>query len=540
MGKVSLGGKTQEQAISALQFLRADDPEIAIKENSTNQIYKIKASDIALYYDTEDILKTAVAVGRSGNFIRDSIIKISLIFKKTLVEPTFFYNPDLLKDQIENIKNKFNSPSHNAYFYILNNDIAIEKEQTGKKLDDGKLKSLILKSFLSLNFPVIDAPMENFNPQIGIADLTPLQGQARSIVFSNPVLTYNKLNFYLKPEDILRALTPKSNGLVKLDFDNAVLEKNLAKITNQIDTKIRGAVVLDPKGIILEFRPITPGRTADSKLLAVMLSKALLAKEIEKEPIQIPVKEIPLLDDPKSYGIRELLGEGKSKFSGSISSRIHNIALASDNIKGALVAPSDTFSFNKSVGDIDAEHGFTSAYIISKGRTVLGEGGGVCQVSTTLFRAVLNSGLAVVSRTAHAYRVGYYEQDSPPGFDATIYQPTVDFKFKNDTEKCILIDTEVDEKNLAMSFKIYGTSDGRKVQITVPEISSQTSPPETAYEQTDTLMVGEKKQVDWSAWGAVVKFGRTVTLDNKILSDDKFSSIYRPWRAVYLVGTKEP
>ena len=131
-----------------------------------------------------------------------------------------------------------------------------------------------------------------------------------------------------------------------------------------------------------------------------------------------------------------------------------------------MVEPGGTFSFVEAIGPINRANGFTAAKIISGGRTILGDGGGVCQVSTTIFRAALNSGLPIVERNAHSYRVSYYEQDAPPGLDATIYSPSVDLKFQNDTDSYILVASEYNQENATLKYTIYGQSDGRVVEVT--------------------------------------------------------------------------
>jgi vancomycin resistance protein YoaR len=534
-----IGNKTVKQVQESLLFLKQVDPEIILKDEKTNESYKFKLSNIGFYYNVDAVTTEAVGFGKEGNIFSTSKELLIQLFREQTLGLKNSYNSDLLDDQIEKIKERFNKPSHNAYFYLKGSNVEIEKEQKGSRVNSEKLKSQIAKSFYSFDFSPKVVPMEEFNPQILSADIEPLKSQAKNMVFSNPVLTYQKNKYNLKPEDIIKSIHSKNTGSVKLDLDQKIFSKILSLLTEKINTAPKGIVETTENEQAIQFTPTTPGITADIPKLASILTSALLSDDPSKIIVEIPTKEIPIIENKDYYGIKELLGKGESKFSGSISSRIHNIGLASSIIDGMLIAPGEPFSFNEAVGPIDSDHGFSSAYIISKGRTVLGEGGGICQVSTTLFRAVLNAGLEIISRTPHAYRVGYYEQDSPPGLDATIFQPTVDFKFKNDTKSYVLIDTEVDEKNLAMSFKIYGTSDGRTVTMTTPEIFSQTPPPEPSYEETDTLALGEKRQVDWSAWGATVKFSRIVSREDKTLWEDSFVSNYRPWRAVYLVGTRE-
>lgn len=239
-----------------------------------------------------------------------------------------------------------------------------------------------------------------------------------------------------------------------------------------------------------------------------------------------------------TFGIIEEIGKGTSLFQHSIPNRIHNVKVASTKINGILVKPGEEFSFVKYLGDVSKATGYASAYIIQNGRTVLGDGGGVCQVSTTLFRAALNAGLPITERHAHAYRVSYYEEDSPAGLDATVFYPSVDLKFKNDTGNYILVQSEVDPVELRLTYTLYGKKDGREVSITKPTITGYSPPPAPLYQDDPSIPKGTTKQVDWSASGATSVFFRTVKdSKGKILIDEKFVSRYAPWKAVFLVGT---
>ncbi len=170
---------------------------------------------------------------------------------------------------------------------------------------------------------------------------------------------------------------------------------------------------------------------------------------------------------------------------------------------------------------------------------MLGDGGGVCQVSTTFFRAILNAGFPVVERNAHAYRVHYYEDDLGPGIDAAIYSPNIDLKFKNDSGHHILIQSSVNDAAEQVTFEFYGTSDGRVATISKPVILSQSPAPETLYQDDPTLPQGELRQVDFSAPGAKVYFTYSVMKEGKQIISDKFVSNYRPWQAIFLRGTKQ-
>ncbi|GIW61328.1 MAG: hypothetical protein KatS3mg089_0180 [Patescibacteria group bacterium] len=323
-------------------------------------------------------------------------------------------------------------------------------------------------------------------------------------------------------------------------------EKEVSSFINQfqkiIDSDPINARFIFENGRVTEFQTAKDGKKVDVAKLKEILVREVTSSTKETLIISVPIITIKpevTNEEANNLGIVEKIGEGRSHFAGSIANRIYNITLAATRLNGILIKPGEVFSFNKALGDVSVFTGYKQAYVIQNGRTVLGDGGGVCQVSTTLFRAILNAGLPVIERNQHAYRVSYYEQDSGPGIDAAIYTPTLDLKFKNDTENYILLQAHVNPDQYELTFELYGTKDGREVFIGKPVIVSQSPAPEPLYQDDPTLPKGVIKQIDWAAAGAVVYFTRQVRRNGKIIIDEKFTSHYRPWQAVYLRGTKE-
>ncbi|HFC36249.1 MAG TPA: hypothetical protein ENJ49_01075 [Candidatus Moranbacteria bacterium] len=174
--------------------------------------------------------------------------------------------------------------------------------------------------------------------------------------------------------------------------------------------------------------------------------------------------------DANRLGIKTLIGEGKSNFSGSTRSRIHNIQVAVSRFNGLLIKPGEEFSFVQNLGPVDGKHGYKPELVIKNNVTTPEFGGGICQVSTTVFRAAVYSGLKITARKNHAYPVHYY---NPQGFDATVYIPRPDLKFINNTPGYILIQAHIDLEKKELTFDFYGTDDGRKVEIDGPHIISR-------------------------------------------------------------------
>lgn len=328
-------------------------------------------------------------------------------------------------------------------------------------------------------------------------------------------------------------------------YSEKKLLETLSPFIEKINKDPIDALFTFQDGKVTAFRPSENGQEVDiNKIKSILDSKfsTLFSTNESNIFIYIPIKTIQpkiTTDRVNNLGIKELIGEGTSLFQHSIPGRIFNINLASSRMNGLLVAPNEEFSFDKALGDVSSFTGYKQAYVIQNGKTVLGDGGGVCQVSTTFFRSLLNAGLPITERHAHSYRVGYYEQDSPPGLDATIYVPTVDLKFKNDTGNYILIQTQIDEDLQELSFFLYGTRDDRVVEISKPVVTNIVPPPEDVYQDDPNLPKGTIKQIDYKAEGSRVSFTRKVAKNGKEIISDKFTSNYSPWRSVYLRGTKE-
>lgn len=331
----------------------------------------------------------------------------------------------------------------------------------------------------------------------------------------------------------------------KIRYDLNKVESFLESSEDIYNIPAKDALFTFENGRVTSFRKDEFGKQIRSEKFVSDFHKEIQEIENGKKNVLVELENEPLkpkitLAESNNFGIEEFIGKGVSDYSHSIASRIHNVILAASKFDGVIIPKDSEFSFNEIIGDISAQTGYQQAYVIKNGRTVLGDGGGVCQVSTTMFRAALNTGLPITDRNAHAYRVSYYENDSEPGFDATIFSPTVDLKFKNDTGAAILIQTEVDKAKNILTFNFYGKKDARVISISEGRLGGVVPPPEPLYEDDPTLEKGVVKQVDFASWGANASFDYKVTgEDGKIIQEKTFYSNYRPWRAVFLRGTKE-
>lgn len=362
----------------------------------------------------------------------------------------------------------------------------------------------------------------------------------------------------------LQALVDQGNKLmrpmtVKLESTNRVGSLSALQLANLYWVKPEG-IVLDDKTITAAFKSVSsqigePARNAryvwqggkyvkaaekqgevvDDVAGLAAFKKAITDPSVKTMLLPSKVSQPSLtlanLPDPSTM---KLIATGVSTYYHSSPERRTNVANAAAKIDGAVVGTGEVFSFLNSLGGITPSNGFVGGLIISGGRTVDGLGGGVCQVSTTTFRAMYQAGLPVVERNQHSYRVGYYEPQV--GFEAAVYDPGVDLKFKNDTGGPIMIKTTNYPRASKLVVEVWGTvKPQRSVYVSPAVILSRTPHPPAKYVVSSKLRAGQVNQVDWAQDGYNLYITRTIK-DGSGTRSDRTSTFYKPWQAVFEVA----
>lgn len=478
----------------------------------------------------------------------NSTSTISNIFSLTAVDKLFFFKPktyylsvnyqaDLLNQVIKDIQSKVDKPFIPPQIEVdSNGNLSIIDGALGQSLNQAQFIEDLIYRLSYLDSTPISVSLNSLG-QLPTADQTQaLLAQAEKLKGKQIILNIPNTDPYTITDLTLMSW---------LNFNSVLDQPKLIKFIDELNQSLRtdpvDAVFQFEEGKVSQFRSSQPGRFIDSPALVTSLTnsvKSLLADQAVS-PLDIPFQFIdPVIrnEDANNLGIKELLGRGESSFSHSSAIRNKNIKRGAEVVNFVLVPPGETFSFNKNLGDVSTENGYYMAYIIREGRTELDVGGGICQVSTTMFRAALNAGLPITERRPHAYRVSYYEEGSDPGFDATIFLPSPDLKFENDTDHHILIQSFYDGDNKKLAYEIYGTSDGRTVTIDNYRKWDYSQPPPDKYIDDPTLAPGQVIQIENRIPGLKTAFDWTVTKDGQILHQQTFNSSYTPWAAVFRRG----
>ncbi len=539
---LDLGGKTKVQAEEILKKTTLEQKEI-LQFNFEDQSWKVKLANLNFKYLPYKTVEKAFGIGRSSNLIKNLCQQGYSLVRGVNLKFDYQIHQGLLETVIATISAQVNTPAipPSIQFEEENNQtlVKIQKGESGKQLETEKLKQELDQKLSNLSEPVIELPMKQLLPDISQEQIEVVKNRAEKLLGKTINLSYQKSSWQLEQAELINFLSFSD------EYDQEKIASFSAQLSLSVDRPPQNALFKFSNGRVIEFKPAKEGQTLNRQQTQDSIGQALESLE-KTEATKINIDLSVQLTEPKianeevnALGIKELIGRGESWFRGSITSRLHNIKLASTSINGLLVAPGEIFSLNNALGDVSEQTGYQKAWIIKEGRTVLGDGGGVCQVSTTLFRAILNAGLPVIERRAHAYRVSYYEQNYQVGVDATVFAPSPDLKFKNDTPGHILIQTDIDPVNMKATYTFYGTSDGRQAYISPSRIWDQVPPPPDLYQDDPTLPVGTVKQIDWAAWGAKTAFDWKVIRGNEVLQEKTFYSNYQPWQAVFLRGTKQ-
>jgi len=506
-------------------------------------------AELGMVFDPSSSARTAYELGRSGGLFGALSGQVRAGGAGVKVAPVIVFDQRVAFQYLSQIAAQINQPAKEASLVLEGTNVVAEPGQVGREL---KMEATLiylgaqLQTFADGEVPLV---VQEVQPQI--LDVAAQADTARQILSQPltlviPNAAQNDAGPYVYTQEIIANMlgVQRVDGGVQVVLDQKGLRDMLVPIKNNVDRQPSDAKFIfnDETRQLDVMQESKVGRAMDIEGSIKAINDALLRGE---HTVALVVNEaqprVPASATAQELGITQLIWAETSYFYGSSAERMQNIQAAAERFHGVLVAPGETFSMGATMGDVSLDNGFAEALIIYGGRTIKGVGGGVCQVSTTLFRAVFNAGYPVVERTPHAYRVSYYEQTASggvdprlAGLDATVYFPLVDFKFTNDTPYWILMETYMGSASL--TWKIYSTSDGRTVSWDTTGVTGVVPAPSPLFEENPELRKNEMKQVDWAANGADVTVTRTVMRGGAVLFQDQFTTHYQPWQAICQYG----
>ena len=525
------------------------------------RVWVVTPAQMGMAFDASSTAQVAYRLGRSDGLFTSLDGQLRARSSGVEVSPVILFDQRVAHQYLQALSVEINQPLMEASLKVEGTEILAIPGQMGRALDVES--TLIFLSAQMQTFRDGELPLVIHDQQPEIIDVSAQTEIARGVL-SQPLRLYiaNATEGDAGPWIydsqvianmlIVQRAENSSGAEIQVALDNAKLREILIGVQPQVDRGAQNARFYfdDASRQLVLIQSATIGRALDVEASIIAINDALLQGE-HNVALQV-VEDQPKVTDISTaaeLGITELVSSETSFFYGSSAERIQNIQAAASRFHGLLIAPGETFSMGDALGDVSLDNGFAEALIIYGGRTIKGVGGGVCQVSTTLFRTVFFGGFPVVERYSHAYRVSYYEQSysggidpNLAGLDATVYFPLVDFKFTNDTPYWLLMETYLNVEGRSLTWKMYSTSDGRSVTWTTTGPQNITPPPKPLFQENDELKAGQIRQVDWAANGADVVVSRTISKNGAVYFSDQFKTHYDPWQAICEVapGTEEP
>ncbi|MBU0648781.1 VanW family protein [Patescibacteria group bacterium] len=558
MGVLDLGGLTRDQAREKLIQeaggllengfkISYDGTEFRLKTNIDNPTNPELNQELIIF-DFDEMADQAMSQGRGSSWWKNihaqtlaKTFGISLAAEYQIEEAAV---EKIIKQEFK----KFDSPAQDAQIIISFSegssepDFTAEPEQAGQTLDYDAALAEIERQLLFLDAADITLAMSHEEPRIVLAEAQAKVDEIKDIMELAPVTLnyatdFEKFSWQFSDEDFATWLSLEKDeaGGVNIAFSREPVQTTLAEIGQKIEVEPRDAKFKMENGRVIEFVGSRDGIAIDWEATLDNFETRILTEGESDAEIKVAVSEPEVtIGDLNNLGIKELIGVGRSDFGGSPANRRHNIRVGSDMLHGLLIEPDEEFTTIGNLAPVTAASGYLPELVIKENKTIPEYGGGLCQIGTTMFRVAISAGLPITERQPHSYRVVYYE---PAGKDAAVYEMHPDVRFINDTGNHILIQTHIQGDDLI--FEFWGTNDGREAYQSDSRIYNITSPPPLKEVETLDLAPGEKKCTEGAHAGADAEFDYKVTYADGRIEEETFSSHYRAWGAVCLIGVEE-
>jgi len=528
---VDVGGLTPDAAKRGLERRSRALAETSVTFTADRHAWRVKPNQIGLSVNWGSAVATALREGNGPVPVRGFLRLGMRLFGEDVTPAAQAYDA-ALKFEIDRFAAALDRPHHEAALVLKGQTPVIVPAQSGRILDREAAARAVVQALASLTRPAhVSLPVHVDPPRVTESDLQPAAAQVRTALSAAVRLAIGPTRYRLPRYRIAELLDLPSNGRRDLHIGGKGADAFFVRLQKVIDRDPRDAdfaVTTHSVHVV----PAEAGRAVNVPATAAKILRAALSPVNRLAPLVVEHTPPKLTTAAaKAMAIKVLVSSYTTIYGGD-PNRIHNVQLVAHLIDRHLIAPGEEFSFNKTTGERNAAKGFLEAPVIINGELGTGLGGGVCQVSTTVFNAAYEAGVKITARTNHALYIPHY----PLGRDATVNYPDTDLRFVNDTGHWLLLRTFVGSSSLTVS--LYGTSPHRKVvSQTSPLVETGPAPVKTT--KDSTLFVGQKV-VDQSGSPYLATSNERKVYDagGKLLYDDTWSSHYRGEYELVRVGTK--
>ena len=543
VGGVDLSDMTREQGEATLRTSLASLERHAVTYTFDDREWAFSLEQLGISIDYAAMLDAAWALGRDDGVVRRYAILLDQA-------PDWHAPIAIVRDGapldavFASIAGEIDTPMRNARLIRRGGEIDVLADVTGARLDTERaladtVAAVTTGKTTRLGLLTIPVP-----PEVTTADLEGAKEDAIILIGSPITVTLGDRAWEIGTEQLTAALVIPKGGNAAID--PARLDVVLDQIAEETYVGPTNAALEWADGSLRAVQNDVSGSEVDRATFESSVVAA--ATTAEGRSVTLPMTSIPAeirTDNLPELGIVGLISSGSSSFAGSSPMRAENVQVAARNISGALVRPGENLSFNDALGAISVENGYVEGKIIQGDWTASDLGGGVCQVSTTVFRAALYAGFRFDEWNHHSWRLAFYEADgSPPGLDAAIYQPNTpeewekDLIFTNPFDSWMLLQMVVEGETVTA--QLYGASSPYTVEVGAPVIGPPVPPGPPVTRVKPELPQGTRNMVNTASPGYTVQVSRRVLEGGAVISEGVFESVYRAQPEVWEVGPGTP
>lgn len=512
-----------------------------------DQTWQPTAEDLGLEFNFRDAVSQAYNSGR-GQGLFDDIQSVFAIWQNGLELPLQARaDQNKVQAYVRQISAELERPPVDATLSLAGTEIKTTPMQIGRQVDVDQTVREASEALLTLSPQIVVVRSRELEPRLKDPAVADAQARLSKLLNGDFTLNVDKKTYTWSPSelalmlDIARVTQNKDNDQIAIGFNRLQVERRLTKITDEIG---RGSV--NPRvdwngGKLRIFKPGQTGLRLDQD----SARKIIYGWQGDERTVVLPVNVVqPQVTEANlnSLGINELISVGKSDFTGSAQYRITNIGVGMQKFHGILLAPGEEFSFNENVGSIDAANGFVVGSAIVNNRVQEEFGGGICQDSTTMFRAAFWAGLPITERWSHSFYLSWYDKyalgplGSGPGMDATIFTGGPDLKFVNDTGHWMLIQSYSDPATAVAEVAFYGTKPNRQVEISQQVTDHKPAITKPVFYADSKQPRGTWKQTDTKRGGMTIEVYRTITENGVRRKPQRFETVFAPWADKYALN----
>jgi vancomycin resistance protein YoaR len=527
---VDVGGLTTKQAVALLERRSEQLADMPVTFVVGPERWRIRPRTLGVEPNWAAAVAQAKQKGEGFAVVR-GYRRLALRFSPENVEPGVRSYEAAVAYELDRLADSFDRPQRPARIVRRGLDFELVAGTTGRRVDRDAAAAAVVAALAGFERRPVELPVSLQQPRVTKRQLAQARLLAERAVSAPVRLTYGGVYLTLPPRRLAGMLELPTEPGERLALGGPVATAYFARLDRQLGTPPRDATFAVDGGEVTVV-PSKPGVAVDVPLTAKRVLTAATKPGTRVAPVAVaraPPERTTA--EAKAMGITGVVSSYETIY-GGIANRIHNVQLVARLVDGALIAPGATFSFNETTGERTAEKGFLEAPVIINGELQTGLGGGVCQVSTTVFNAAYEAGLPIATRTNHALYISHY----PLGRDATVDYPGIDMQFVNDTGRWLLLRTFVGSSSLVVN--LYGTPQNRRV-VTETEPLQVVSPAPVIRKRVSSLAPGTWQIESAGVPAQSTSVHRTVySADGAVLSEGTWYSTYVAEPRVILLGPK--